>query len=75
MCSGVSGPKYIQYDNSIWEFIRVDRREIPFKIKKHSRCHQLTKYMKRRHRKLIECSYVYDDICDIHEYIFLYRRV
>lgn len=35
MCSGVSGPKYIQHDNSIWEFIRVDRREIPFKIKKN----------------------------------------
>lgn len=27
MCRGISGPSYIQYDNSIWEFIRVDRHE------------------------------------------------
>lgn len=75
MSRGMSGPSFIQYDNSIWEFIRVDRHEVSFKIKKHSRCHQLTKYMKKRYRKLIECSYTYDDICDIHEYIAVYKRV
>ena len=75
MCRGMNGLRFIQYDNSIWEFIRVDRHKIPFKIKKYSRCHQLTKYMKKGSRKLIECSYVYDDICDIHEYISLYKRV
>ena len=27
MCRGMNGLRFIQYDNNIWEFIRVDRHE------------------------------------------------
>lgn len=64
----------IFYDDSLFDYIDISVKEIPFKLKKHTRIKQIIKSKKRFKRRILSCSYTYDDIVGSDCIITVYEK-
>ena len=62
------------YNDFLFRDVSISIKELPFKIKKHTRIKQIIKSKKRFKRRILNCNYTYDDIVGSDCIITVYEK-
>ena len=62
------------YDSSFFNYIDVSVKELPFKLKKHTRIKQIIDCKKRFKRKILNCCYAFDELLGSDCIVTVYER-
>lgn len=62
------------FNNYLFNNYNVSIKEIPFKLKKHTRRKQIISYRKRYNKKILNCYYLFDKLLESQNIITVYAK-